>query len=123
MKESLAVGPSPPDPTHRTRAPAASCEAAHEREERSRRVGVGERRRVALVERPVDADLRIIPADRAVRRRVIYRRALVADIRDITEHEKAVAEAGRNPELATVSGGERHAGPLRESRRGPAQID
>ena len=69
--------------------------------------------RVPAIDRPVDADLGIVPDDRDLVGPVEVG-ALVLDVRGLGEHAEAVGEARRDLELAEVLSGEHLAHPFAE---------
>lgn len=95
-----------------------------------RRHALLERRRLHILigqdhrlNRPLDADLGVVPADVAValRRVVVVRLVLHLDI--VRQRDEAVREAARDEELLLVLRRELHADPLAELRRALADID
>src|SRR5680860_429437 len=55
-----------------------------------------------LVERPLDADVGVVPGYAGLGRRVIGTGEQVGDVGFLAEHGEAVAEAGRDKELAVA---------------------
>jgi len=75
-----------------------------------------------FVELPVDAQIRIVPANAALGRRVVVVGGLVEEFGEFAQHHEAVGETFRYPQLAMVVGGQAHGDPLAEMRRAATDI-
>ena len=74
-------------------------------------------------DRPVDADLGVVPGDPDLARRRVEVGALVREHRPLAEHAEPMGEPGRNVELPLVLRGQGHALPLAERRRADPHVD
>lgn len=68
------------------------------------------------VERPVDRDRGVVPAQAPFVFRGVVVRGLVEEIDALGEHQKAVSKAWRNPELAMIVLRQFDAGPATQRR-------
>ena len=82
-------------------------------------VPLGEQR---LFQRPLDADVRVVPADGQFVLRRVELGALVVEQRGFAEHRKAVREPGRDIELPLVLAREHQAVPLPEGGRAAPDV-
>src|SRR3984957_21110073 len=85
---------------------------------------LAQQRRVAILigklrrtDRPIDADLRVVPADSSVGRAIVQRRALIAERGEFRQHHETVCESFRNPEVALVRRGKNRGSPASEGGR------
>src|SRR5690606_24515342 len=106
--ELMPGAPSSPDPTHEIAEALAVLVA---------------RRQHGLLHGPIDADLGIVPGDRAFRARVVRGRDLVEHVRHLARHAEPVREADGNVELVVRFGVEVQAVPAPERRRLGADVE
>src|SRR5262245_35648620 len=76
-----------------------------------------------LVDRPLDANVGVVPGDPRLGRRVVGAGEQVGDVGDVAERGEAVAEAGRDEELAVAGVVEFVSLPLAVGGRTAAQVD
>src|SRR5438045_2074321 len=100
--------------------PSKCREFGDVREARMPPVTIGENR---AVNRPRDANRRIVPRDADLALRVVNVRALVLDLRHVAHDGKAVREAPRDVALLEVGGRQRDTNPLAERGRHTPEID
>src|SRR5690606_38149642 len=74
-------------------------------------------------ERPVDGEVRIVPANVGVGRRIVGGGAQVGEQRPLAEGDEPVGEALRDPEVALVLRAQQYRGPAPEMRRAAADVD
>src|SRR5512135_2531963 len=80
-------------------------------------------RKDRLLDRPGDAELRIIPAQAVLGIRLVQLGALVLEQGRVAQDAEAVGEPFRHIELPPVLGRERHPNPSGEGRRAASDVD
>lgn len=76
-----------------------------------------------IAQLPVDVQLRVIPQQAALGRRIVVVSRFIKEFRIVAQHHETMGKALRNPELAVVFGGKSHGNPFAEVWRTTTDVD
>lgn len=75
-----------------------------------------------FIQLPVDAQIRVVPANAALGRRGVVVGGFVEELGEIAQHHETMGKTFRHPELTMVVGRQAHRDPFAEMRRGAANV-